>query len=176
MLYQLAGVFVVLSLLGFGGGNAIIPQMFRESVDHYHWLTASQFSQFYAMARMAPGPTTTISALVGYAVAGLLGAVVATVAMFVPAGIVVTAFGAFWSRLGDHPFRAVFSTGMAPVVIGLIWAGSAVIASGAILSNGALEWKAALLALAALVLTLRTKVSVVILILGSGVLGVLFLR
>lgn len=176
MLWQVAGVFTILSLLGFGGGNAIIPQMFQESVHHYHWLTASQFAQFYAMARMAPGPTTTISALVGFAVAGLVGAVVATVAMFVPAGVVVAAFGAFWSRLGDHPFRAVFATGMAPVVIGLIWAGSVVIASGAVISGGSLDWKAALLALVALVLTLRTSLSVIILILGSGALGMLILR
>jgi chromate transporter len=171
MLYQLSGVFIVLSLLGFGGGNAIIPQMFRESVTHYHWLTASQFAQFYALARMAPGPTTTISALVGYAVAGLLGAAVATAAMFVPAGIVVAAFGAFWSRLGEHPFRPIFASGMAPVVIGLIWAGSVVIATGAI--GG---WKPAVVAALALVLTLRTSVSVVYLILGGGVLGMLFLR
>jgi chromate transporter len=171
MLSQLAGVFIVLSLLGFGGGNAIIPQMFTESVNHYHWLTSSQFSQFYALARMAPGPTTTISALVGYAVAGLVGAVVATASMFVPAGIVVTAFGAFWARLGEHPFRAVFAAGMAPVVIGLIWSGSVVIASGAV--GG---WKPALVALVALVLTLRTSISVVYLILGGGALGLLFLR
>lgn len=171
MLYQLSGVMIVLSLLGFGGGNAIIPQMFSESVRHYHWLTAGQFAQFYALARMAPGPTTTISALVGYAVGGLLGAVVATTAMFVPAGILVTAFGAIWTRLGEHPFRPIFATGMAPVVIGLIWSGSAVIASGAIQG-----WESAAIGVLTLVLTLRTGVSVVYLILGGGALGLLFLR
>jgi chromate transporter len=168
---ELVSVFVVLSLLGFGGGNAIIPQMFAESVHHYHWLTASQFSQFYAMARMAPGPTTTVSALVGYAVAGLPGAAVAAGAMFIPAGIAVTIGGALWSRLGEHPFRKIFAAGMAPVVIGLLWSGTLVIASG-----GVQSWRAGLIAALALVLTLRTKVSVVILILGAGALGMLFLR
>lgn len=172
MIYgQLTGMFTVLSLLGFGGGNAIIPQMFAQSVHQYHWLTASQFSQFYAMARMAPGPTTTVSALVGYAVAGLPGAVVACLAMFVPAGIAVTIGGALWARLGEHPFRKIFAAGMGPVVIGLLWSGTLVIASG-----GVQNWKSGLVAALALVLTLRTSVSVVATILGAGVLGVLFLR
>jgi len=169
--YQLVSVFAVLSLLGFGGGNAIIPQMFTESVHHYHWLTASQFSQFYAMARMAPGPTTTISALVGYAVGGLPGAAVAAGAMFIPSGIIVTIGGALWSRLGEHPFRKIFAAGMAPVVIGLLWSGTLVIALG-----GVQSWRAGAIAATALVLTLRTKASVVILILGGGALGLLFLR
>jgi chromate transporter len=171
MYEQLISVFVVLSLLGFGGGNAIIPQMFAESVHHYHWLTADQFAQFFAMARMAPGPTTTISALVGYAVGGLPAAAVAAAAMFIPAGIAVTIGGALWSKLGDHPFRKIFAAGMAPVVIGLLWSGTAVLASG-----GVQTWKAGIVAALMLVLTLRTKVSVVILILGGGALGLLFLR
>jgi len=168
---QLAGLFVVLSLLGFGGGNTIIPQMYAEAVHHYGWLTAAQFSQFYAMARMAPGPTTTISALVGYKVGGLPGAILAAACMFIPAGIAVTIGGTIWARLGNHPFRKIFADGMAPAVIGLIWSGTLVIAQG-----GVGNWQAGAVAALALGLTLRTKISVVLTILGGGILGVIFLR
>ena len=79
MIYaRLALVFTILSVLGFGGGNAIIPQMHHDVVERFHWVTSQQFSQDFALARLAPGPTTTMSALIGYSVAGVPGAVVAT--------------------------------------------------------------------------------------------------
>lgn len=60
-----------------------------------------------------------MAALVGYAVSGPLGAV-ATLAVFVPAGILVAVFGHFWQRLRGNPWRERFAGAIAPVVIGLI--------------------------------------------------------
>src|SRR5665213_3148052 len=120
MLWQLLYVFVVLSIFGFGGGNAIIPQMHNETVNHFHWITSQQFSQYFALARLAPRPTTTMSALVGYAVDGLPGAVVASAGVFVPALVIASIVGTLYFRLGDHPVRKIVSTAMGPIVMGLV--------------------------------------------------------
>jgi len=170
-LWRLTWIFTVLSLLGFGGGNAIIPQMHRDVVEHYHWITSQQFAQFYALGRLAPGPTTTMSALVGFAVAGFAGAVVAALAVFVPAGIVVAAVGRAWRRLHAHPFRDIFARGMAPVVIGLTWAGVLTIALGALdapLTVG--------IALVVSAFTLFTKWNASAMILAAAIVGIVALR
>lgn len=170
MLGALASVFAVLSLFGFGGGNAIIPQMHTEAVLHHHWATSQQFAQDFALGRLAPGPTTTMSALIGFRVAGLPGATVATLAMFVPAAIVTGLVALTWWRLGGHPARATIAAGIAPVVIGLIWAAAWTLAGGAVA-----DWLSAAIAIVVLALTLRTKINASIVILAAGVIGAILL-
>jgi chromate transporter len=171
MLIQLTLVFVILSICGFGGGNAIIPQMHHDVVDRFHWITTQQFSQYFALARLAPGPTTTMSALVGFAVAGVPGAVLATAGVFVPALVIATVVGSLYLRLGDHPVRQIFAKAIGPVVMGLIWAGAWTITKGAVVG-----WLTAAVALVIFVLTLQTKINASLMILGAGVVGALFLR
>lgn len=163
---RLATLFAILSLFGFGGGSAIIPQMHAEAVDHYHWITSAQFAQYYALGRLAPGPTTTMSALVGYAVAGVPGAIVAALAMFVPASVVTAMVGLGWTKLAAHPARAAIAAGIAPVVLGLVWAASWTLTRGAVINP-----TTAVLAVAVFALTLRTKVNVTLIILAAGVIG-----
>ncbi|HTJ24815.1 MAG TPA: chromate transporter [Candidatus Limnocylindria bacterium] len=168
---RLALVFAVLSLLGFGGGSAIIPQMHADVVDRFRWITSAEFARFYALGRLAPGPTTTMAALVGWRVAGFAGAALAALAIFVPAALVVHALGRVWQRLHGHPWRDRFARGIAPVVLGLVWASVATIGRGAL--DGA---PTVAIALAATILMLRTQINQSLLILGAGVLGALILR
>ncbi|HEY4439079.1 MAG TPA: chromate transporter [Candidatus Elarobacter sp.] len=170
-LARLALVFAVLSLLGFGGGSAIIPQMHADVVDHYHWITSAEFARFFALGKLAPGPTTTMAALVGYAVAGALGALVAFAAVFIPGGIVVFVAAHFWERLRGNPWRERFARALAPVVLGLIWAGVATLARGAAdapLTIG--------LAIVAGALLLRTNWNQSLLVLAAGIIGAFTLR
>jgi chromate transporter len=175
MLVQLLWVFVVLSIFGFGGGNAIIPQMHYETVDHFKWITSAQFSQYFALARLAPGPTTTMSALVGYQVDGWLGAVVATAGVFVPAMGIATIAGSLYLRLGDHPVRQIVAKAIGPIVMGLVWAGGWTIVQGALFKDHALDWESALLATVIFGLTLKTEVNTSLMILGAGSVGAIFL-
>jgi chromate transporter len=168
---RLALVFTVLSLLGFGGGSAIIPQMHADVVDHFGWITSAEFARFYALGRLAPGPTTTMAALVGWRVAGLAGAALATAAIFVPAALVVYGLGHVWRRLQGHPWRERFARGIAPVVLGLIWASVATIGRGAL--DGV---PTVAIAVVATLLMLRTEINQSLLILGAGVAGAVFLR
>jgi len=84
VLLQLTLLFGGLSLLAFGGGTAVLPDMQRAAVDTYHWMTAPEFLAFFAISRAAPGPGSLIVVLIGQKVAGLVGATVALVAMFGP--------------------------------------------------------------------------------------------
>ena len=65
-LLQLLWVFAQLSVLGFGGGKGIIPQMHTEAVGTYHWVSSQQFTEFYTIGKLVPGPTTIFAALIGY--------------------------------------------------------------------------------------------------------------
>jgi chromate transporter len=170
-LTRLAIVFTVLSLLGFGGGNAIIPQMHANVVEQYHWITSADFTRFFGLAKLAPGPTTTMAALVGFAVSGLTGAVVATIAVFVPAGILVYAVGHVWNRLRGNPWRDRFAEAIKPIVLGLIWAGVVTLGRGAIDGYATIA-----IALLATVLMLRTEWNQAVLVLAAGIAGAFVLR
>ncbi len=170
-MWQLAAVFGVLSLLSFGGGNAIVPQMYADAVDQHHWLTATEFARFYALGRLAPGPTMNMSALIGYAAAGFAGAAIATTALFVPAGLLVYGLGRMWRRLHGNAWRDRIANGLAPVVAGLIWAGIPPVVRGAITTPTTIA-----IAVAAAVIMLTTKVNQALVVLAAGVLGVVLFR
>jgi chromate transporter len=170
-LTRLALVFGMLSLLGFGGGNAIIPQMHADVVDKYHWISSAQFARFFALGKLAPGPTTTMAALVGFAVTGVLGAIVATLAVFVPAGVVVFAAGHWWERLRGNAWRERFARAIKPVVLGLIWAGVVTLGRGAADAPVTIAF-----AVAATVVMLRTDLNQSLLVLVAGLIGAVALR
>ena len=83
-LLLLAGYFALMSLFAIGGANSAVPEMHRFAVDVQHWLTDQQFSDTFALAQLTPGPNVIIVTLIGYHVAGLAGALVATLAMCGP--------------------------------------------------------------------------------------------
>jgi chromate transporter len=116
-------IFAPLSLISFGGGQAVIADVQRQTVGH-GWLTDQQFTDLFAVSRAAPGPSSLITALIGYQIYGLLGAVVALFATFVPSSIVVYAASAWWQRHPISPIKRAIERGLAPVAIGLIFAGA----------------------------------------------------
>lgn len=171
MLGQLAGVFAVLSALGFGGGNAILPQMYADVVTHHHWLTGPEFSRFYGLSRLSPGPAMGVSALVGYAVEGISGAVVAALAMFVPAAVIVYALAHLWERFHDHPARKLFARAMVPIILGLSWVGAIILGQGSV--DGWATLAIALLACAAMLLT---KMNTALVVGLAGLAGAILFR
>lgn len=77
--------FFVSNVLGYGGGPASIPLMYKEIVDHYHWMDDLQFSNLLAVGNALPGPIATkIAAFVGYDVAGISGALLTLAATTIP--------------------------------------------------------------------------------------------
>jgi chromate transporter len=120
-------VFSPLSILSIGGGQATIPEMQHQAVTVHGWLTNGEFADLFAIARAAPGPSTLIVALIGWQVAGFLGALVATFAIFVPSSIVMYAASSWWLRNEKSALRKAIEQGLAPVAVGLIFAGMVIV-------------------------------------------------
>ncbi len=77
-------VFLKIGLIFFGGGYAVIAIMQRELVSNYHFLTNREFIDGVAISQFTPGPVAVLSTFVGYKVYGIIGALIATFAMFLP--------------------------------------------------------------------------------------------
>ena len=86
-IWTLAWTFGLMSLFAVGGANSAIPEMHRVAVDVHHWMTDKQFTDVFAISQMSPGPNVLIVTLIGYSVAGVAGALVATLAMCGPSAV-----------------------------------------------------------------------------------------
>lgn len=120
ILWTLVIVFTQLSVLAFGGGNAILPEMQHQVVTVHQWMTAEQFSSLFAMAQAAPGPNMMIVPLVGWHLAGPAGLLVTSLAKFGPSSIITVYVLKFWQRFKDHPLRARFEKALKPITVGLV--------------------------------------------------------
>jgi chromate transporter len=130
-LLALFGYFALLSLFAVGGANAAIPEMHRIAVEVMHWMNDRQFVDSFAIAQMSPGPNVIIVTLIGYHVAGIVGAGVATVAMCGPTCVVAYFATQTWDRFKDAPLRIAIQAGLVPVSLGLIAASAFVLARAA---------------------------------------------
>ncbi len=150
VLVSLAIIFTQLSLLAFGGGNTILPEMQRQVVEVHQWMSAAEFSALFALGQAAPGPNLMVVTLVGWHVAGWMGMLVTTVAKFGPSSVVVVLVLRLWERFKDKPWRAVAQAGIFPMTAGLMAASAALITHASVHS-----WvTAAIAGLAALAATL----------------------
>jgi len=120
ILLTLVIVFTQLSVLAFGGGNAILPEMQYQVVTVHQWMTAEQFSSLFAMAQATPGPNMMIVPLVGWHVAGPAGLLVTSLAKFGPSSIITIYALKFWERFKANPLRARFEKALKPITVGLV--------------------------------------------------------
>jgi chromate transporter len=130
-LIPLFGYFAMLSLFAVGGANAAIPEMHRIAVDVMHWMNDRQFADSFAIAQISPGPNIIIVTLIGYHVAGLAGAVIATVAMCGPTCLFAFLVARTWDHFKEARWRIATQGGLVPVSIGLIAASAFVLARSA---------------------------------------------
>ncbi|HBK05519.1 MAG TPA: chromate transporter [Acetobacteraceae bacterium] len=166
VLLQLLTLFAGLSMLAFGGGTGIIPDMQRAAVDHYHWVTAHEFLDMFAISRAAPGPGSLIVVLVGLKAAGLAGAAVSFVAMFGPSCLAVHVIARFWQKAAKSAWRAVVERALAPVAVGLTFASGLSLMRGT--EHGWLPW--GITAATAAVFALTEISPILLLAGGAGVL------
>lgn len=95
--------FLKTGALVFGSGLAIVPFLRDGVVDQHHWLTQGQFLDAVAMGLITPGPVVITAGFIGYLVAGLPGAIVATVAIFTPIYLAVVIPGRWFLRHREQP-------------------------------------------------------------------------
>jgi chromate transporter len=171
---QLAGLFGMLSLLSIGGGNAVLPEMHANAVHGRHWMTDSQFADIFSISQTAPGPSILIVTLVGYG-AGLevggvpgaiIGGLVATVAMIVPAASLMYVVTLFWQKAQKSKWRIAVEKGFAPLTVGLIMATSLVMSRAA-----DHDWRAYLLTAVCTAIFVWTKINPLFIVAAAGVIG-----
>jgi len=166
VLLQLIGLFAGLSMLAFGGGAGVIPDMQRAAVDHYHWLTAREFLDMFAISRAAPGPGSLIVVLIGLKAAGVAGAAVSFAAMFAPSCLAVHIVARYWHQAARSAWRAVVERALAPVAVGLTFASGLSLMRGT--EHGWLPWSVTIISTAAFSLT---EINPILLLgLGAGTL------
>ncbi len=131
LLFALMTHFGLLSLFAIGGGNATVPEMQRHAVEVAHWMTARQFADIFAIAQAAPGPNFLVSTLIGYHVAGLPGALIATFSLCGPSSVLAYFVSGTWERFRYARWRVAIQSGLVPVSVGLIGASGVIIAQSA---------------------------------------------
>jgi chromate transporter len=165
--------FLVLSLLAVGGAITTVPDMHRYIVVEHHWLTDAQFSASIALAQAAPGPNVLFVAVLGWNVAGALGALATMTGILAPSTVL-----SLWATRWGHQRRETrgvraFTAGLTPLTLGLLLSTGWVLAEP-YLRNPAHRWGAlALIGLSVLAM-LRTRLSpmwLVALGAGAGALG-----
>ena len=165
-LWRLLLVFAPLSFLTIGSGQSIVGDLRRQAVDVHGWMTDGRFVNLYALSRLTPGPGSVLSAMVGFDAAGLAGALVAAVGIFVPSSLLVFGLAHLWSRYRGARWQVAVERGLAPVAAGLVLA-----SSWALLNAAQGGWLAWVVALGSTTLLLTTRVSPFVLL---GIGGVVY--
>jgi chromate transporter len=164
--WSLFAHFLAMSMLAIGGAVATAPDIHRYVVVERGWISDAQFSASIALAQAAPGPNLLFVPVIGYAVAGLGGAMVALVGILIPSTTVALAATRWGFKRREQRGVRAFVAGLAPVTIGLLAATSLVLTRPS--AQQPTAW--ALMA-ATVLLSLRTKLNPLWLIAAGAAAG-----
>ena len=160
--------FAGMSVLLFGGGFVFIPLIQQIVVQEQGWLTRQEFIDAIALGQITPGPILISAAFIGYKVMGLLGAAIATVAIFLPPALLMLVSVHFLMRARESTVVKAVLRGIRPAVIGMIAA-----AAWSIGATAVPNWLSAAIFLAALTALFRLRVDVAWIIPSAGLAGLL---
>ena len=156
--------------LSYGGGFVIIPLMQHDAVQHYHWMTSSQFLDAVALGQITPGPVVQTVAVVGYAAAGIGGGLLAALVAFSPSFVFVLGGARHFQTLRQNAAARAFLDGAGPAAIGAIIG----VAIPLALAIGQ-AWQLAVLAGAAVSLLVLRR-SVVLTLLIAAIVGIIVVQ
>ena len=171
-LFGLFTHFLVLSLLAVGGAITTVPDMHRYIVAEHHWLTDAQFTASIAIAQAAPGPNVLFVAVLGWYVAGALGAFATMTGILVPSTVLSLWATRWGARRRETRFVRAFTAGLAPITLGLLLATGWVLAEP-FLRDPAHRWGALALIAVSIGAMLRTRLSPMWLVALGSVVGAL---
>ncbi len=189
-LTQMGWFFTKAALLTFGGAYAVLPYVYQGGVEHYHWLSATQMIDGLALGETTPGPLIMVVAFVGFvggwtqqiaggnlAVAGILAACVATFFTFLPSFIFILAGAPIVEATRDDIKLTAPLSAITAAVVGVIL-NLAVFFAWHVFwpqgREGSFDWLTALMAMIIFFGLWRFKWGVIPVVLGSGLLGLLF--
>jgi chromate transporter len=166
LLIQLAYVFLRVGFISFGGGFAMIPLIEQEVVNNAQWLGHREFVDGMALGQITPGPVLITATFVGYYVGGIAGAIIATVAVFLPSFILLTIAGRYLERMRTNWQVASFLEGVLPAVVGMV-----VVAFISLARTGIQSIVGLALAAACSLVLLRWRISPALVLLGAAAVG-----
>ncbi len=178
MLYmQLFFSFFQIGMFSFGGGMAAVPLIQQQVVNGHDWLTMSEFTDLITIAEMTPGPiAVNSSTFVGMRIAGVPGALVATLGCILPSCVIVALLAWLYFKYQNLAYIQGALAGLRPAVVALIASAGVSILTLAVFGDGvasaaAFNWLGAGLFAAALVVLCRYKPDPILVMAGCGVLG-----
>jgi chromate transporter len=163
LLLTLSTIFLRIGTITFGGGFVMIPLIEAEVVDAHHWLTHQEFVDATALGQITPGPVLITATFIGYRVAGTLGALIATISIFLPSFLMTVVAGSSLARFHTNKIVQSFLKGVTPAVVGLLVAAGISIGRAGIHSGLGM-----LIALIAGAVLVRYRPNAIWVILGAG--------
>lgn len=163
---QILSTFSGISLTLFGGGYVVIPALHELFVENLKWLTSAEFADGIAIGQITPGPIFITAAFIGYKVAGVLGALLATLAIFTPPAALTVLLSRFVEVLNHSSVVKAAMKGIRAAVIGMIFASAITIGQTITLSVAA-----AAIFVVTFFISFKYTISPIYLILGAGVAG-----
>jgi chromate transporter len=174
MLYlQLFITFFKIGLFGFGGGAAMLSLIQFEVVEHYGWITTSEFTNMVAVSQVTPGPIgINCATYAGYLATGnAFGSALATFALVLPSFIIMMLLIAFMTKKKDNKYIDSVMCILRPVVIGLIAAAALLLITEETFGVGYSDWTAWLIFIGAFIATKWLKLSPILMILFAAIIG-----
>ncbi len=165
---RLLSTFSGISLTLFGGGYVVIPALHELFVDNLGWLSSGEFADGIAIGQITPGPIFITATFIGYKVAGVLGALEATIGMFTPPAILIILLSRYINWFSHSTGWKSAMQGIRAAVIGMIFASGLTIGRTMEFSLFPI-----LIFLVSVFISYKYNVSPVLLILGSGLVGFL---
>ena len=121
MLFKLFTTFFKIGLFCFGGGFAMIPLIQREVIERHRWIDEKDFLDMLVLAQSTPGPVAVnTSVFVGYKMAGVAGAIAATLGTVLPSFIVILLLALFFAEVRENRYVDAAFRAMRPAVVALI--------------------------------------------------------
>jgi chromate transporter len=170
-LFPLFLAFLKIGAVVFGSGYVLLAFLRADLVERLHWLTESQLLDAVAVGQVTPGPVFTTATFIGYLIAGTRGAIVATVAIFLPGFVLVAAIRPLVARVRRSAVASAFLDGVNVAALALMAVVSVQLARAAIV-----DVIAAAIAVVSAVLLLRFKVNATWLIAGGAAVGMIAMR
>jgi chromate transporter len=165
-LFTIGAVFLKAGAFLYGSGYVLIAFLQGDLVERLGWLTDAQLIDAVAIGQVTPGPLFTTATFIGYMLAGIPGAAVATVAIFLPAFVIVALVGPWVRRVRDRPITAALLDGVNAAALGLMAAVSIQLGVTAIRDP-----LTALIGIVAALVLILWRVPSVLLVLAGGAAG-----
>jgi chromate transporter len=132
---KLITTFFKIGLVFFGGGFVLVPVLHNRLVTQLGWLKPREFLDGVAISNLTPGPIAVLATFAGFHLAGIIGALAATAALFAPGIVLMLAMSRQYGRFRHDRRAQRFLTGVNPAVAGLILSAALVLGRSALASR-----------------------------------------